>query len=122
MDRLESGKGAYPATTIDVIKLLREAGLSVEYAEAREDRAQVGHNAADMWIPVLVFMQQISWDVVVSYLTTVLTGLIGTPGVSNRRLHVKVGRRSADGSERFFESSGTARDVLDAMREAGLDD
>lgn len=35
-DRLESGEGAYPGMTTDIVKLLSEAGLDVEYTEPRE--------------------------------------------------------------------------------------
>ena len=121
-DQLPSGESAYPVTTTDVVKLLREAGLNVEYAEARNERTQVGHNAADLWIPVLLFVQQTSWDVVISYVTSVLTSLIGIPETSKRRLHVKVGVRNSNGDDTFFESSGKARDVLAAMRQAGIND
>ena len=122
MERLDSGEGTYPVTTTDVVKLLQEIGLQVGYSEAREQRTQIGHNAADIWLPVILFLQQTSWDVAVSYVTTVVTGLIGVPETSKRRLHVKVGLRSADGIERFFEGSGKARNVLAAMRQAGIDE
>jgi len=121
-ERVPSGEGAYPVTTNDVIKMLREKGLNVEYSEARNERAEVGHNAADLWIPVLLFVQQTSWDVVVSYVTAVITNLIGLPDTSTRRLHVKVGIRRSNGEETFFDGSGKARDVLAAMRQVGIDD
>jgi hypothetical protein len=120
-DRIETGEWAYPDSTNDVIKLLREAGLTVEYSEPRSERVRVSHNAADFWLPVLLFVQQTSWDVIVSYITNVLTNLIGPLDTFNRQLHVKVGTKSSDGSDQFFEGSGKAKDVLAAMRQAGID-
>jgi hypothetical protein len=120
-DRVETGEWAYPDSTDDVIKLLREVGLTVDYSVPRSERVQVSHNAADFWLPVLLFVQQTSWDAIVSYVTNVLTILIGPLDVSNRRLHVKVGTKYPDGTDQYFEGSGKAKDVLAAMRQAGID-
>ena len=45
----------YPDTTIDMIKVMREVGLNVEFADPEAARTLVGHKAFDVWLPILEF-------------------------------------------------------------------
>ena len=55
LERLETGEGAYPSTTTDFVKLLREAGLTVEFVEGPEQRRVRPRTAAPSEsLPVLL--------------------------------------------------------------------
>lgn len=122
MERLETGQGAYPSTTTDLVKLLCEAGLTVEYAEEREDRRQISYHAAVIIIPILLFAQGVVWAVAADLIADAIRGLFSRDRIKKGRLRVKVGRRGADGEAHWFEADGNAEDVLQAMRDAQLDD
>jgi hypothetical protein len=47
--------GVYPNTTVDVVKLLTEQGLSVDYVQPKEERSTLTLKAAEWWIPILTF-------------------------------------------------------------------
>ena len=105
----------YPGSVIDVVKLLRERGLSIDYAPADRPRAEVELKAAELWAPIIVFAQdvlvaggahalvEVAWD-----------RLRGRRGGSI--LHLRVGKRDGEtGNVEWFESHGRATDVLDAF-------
>jgi hypothetical protein len=122
MERLETGEGAYPSTTTDFVKLLREAGLTVEFVEEPDERREVSYQFADILIPTLLFIHDVGWAVAVDYLTGAIRELFGGDRLKKSDLHVKFGKRSADGEARWFEADGKAEDVFKAMREAHMDD
>jgi hypothetical protein len=115
MDHLDSGNGAYPDSTTDVVKLLRELKFEVTYDERPESRSLVAHNAADFWMPVLAFTDQMSWSVIGGVLANLLTSLLGNAKASRAQLHLKVGRTGRDGETSYFEGSGPASQVLKAL-------
>lgn len=110
---LDTGEAAYPSETSDIVKLLQENGLSVRYAEPRG--ARVGFKGADWWVPILIFAREALANGAGEILATVLRERIGLPRLPRTKLHVRLGRRDADGSVRWFEASGAAQDVLTAM-------
>lgn len=118
--RLDSGQGLYPSTTIDIVKLLREAGLTVEYQEQREDRRTLGLKSIDIWIPILLFSRDIAWDVAVSYVSDAIHQLFDQRQLSRATLKVEVGREDRKGEAVWFKGEGKADDVIRAMREADL--
>jgi hypothetical protein len=109
----------YPDTTYDVVKLLREQGLSVEYTVAPEDRQTVSLQAAEHWLPVLVFGYDVAVSIGAELIAGAITQLFGTFQRGNDRLHVRFGSTSADGKVEFFEAHGSAADVVDAIRAHG---
>lgn len=50
---------AYPSTTIDVVKRLRQLGLAIEFIEPREQRVEVTLKAFEVWVPILLVAQQV---------------------------------------------------------------
>lgn len=115
MVRLESGNGAYPDSTTDIVKLLREVSFEVSYEEPSECRSLVAHNAADFWMPILIFTDELTWSVIGGVLANALTSLLGTARASRAQLHLKIGRESRDGETSYFEGSGPASQVLKAL-------
>ena len=122
IERLESGNGAYPDSTTDIVKLLRVAEFDVLYDEPPESRSIVAHNAADFWMPVLTFTVTFSWSVIAGIVGNLLTSLLGKDRVSRSQLHIKVGRTNEIGETSYFEGSGPAPDVLRALEMFNTDD
>lgn len=109
----------YPETTTDVVKLVREQGLTVQYAVPREDRQTVSLNAAEYWLPVLVFAYDVGTNLVAGYFTGVITQLLGSLPKRSDRLHVRFGRETTDGAVEYFEAHGPAPDVVKAIKAHG---
>lgn len=51
--RVDDGCVPYPTSTVDFVKVLREAGFEVQFTEPRETRQYVGHMAAEIRLPLL---------------------------------------------------------------------
>lgn len=109
----------FPNTTTDVVKVLREQGFSVEHTVAREERQIVSLNAAEYWLPVLVFGYDIATNVGAELISGAITQLFGTFQRRRDRLHVRYGNRSSDGTVDFFEAHGPGDDVVKAIRAHG---
>jgi hypothetical protein len=113
-EHLEDGRGAYPTTTVDVMKLLEEQGLRVSHAEPEERRAELTYHAADVWLPVLLWTSDALANGAGSLFAHVIIQLLGQRQAERSVLHVKCGRQ---GDSRWFEAHGPGRDVLKALRE-----
>lgn len=111
------GVGAYPSSTTDVMKVLREAGLSVEYRDPPNERKQVSLFGIDIWIPVLQFTQDALASGAGDLLAASIRTLFGRQSVSDGTLHVKFGREDGDGQVEWFEATGPGDEVLDAARQ-----
>lgn len=109
--------GAYPSTTTDVMKVLREAGLAVEYRDPPNERKQVSLFGIDIWMPVLQFTQDALASGAGDLLASAIRGLFGRRSVSDGTLHVRFGREDSDGNVEWFEADGPGDNVLDAARE-----
>jgi hypothetical protein len=118
-ERLDDGRGAYPDTTVDVVKLLREQGLSVDYVEAADRRAELTYKADDVWLPVLLWTSDALANGAGSLFADVIIQLLGHHRAERKVLHVKFKWRNADGSKGKFEVDGLGADVLKALREFG---
>ena len=112
-ERLEDGRGAYPSTTVDVMKLLEEQGLGVSHVESDERRAELTYHAADVWLPVLMWTSDALANGAGSLFAHVIIQLLGQQQAEQSVLHVKCGRQ---GDNYWFEAHGPGRDVLKALR------
>jgi hypothetical protein len=116
-ERLDDGRGAYPDTTVDVVKLLREQGISVDYAEAADQRAELTYKADDVWLPVLLWTSDALANGAGSLFADMIIQLLGQRRAERKVLHVKTEVETRDGEKRKFEGDGPGADVLKALRE-----
>ncbi len=109
----------YPTTTTDMVKTLRAKGLKVEHAIPRENRQEVSLNAAEYWVPVLVFAADVAANTSGEVLAAAVMKLFGASSLRRSRLHVRFGQTRPDGTVDFFEAHGDAEKVLEAVRTHG---
>ncbi|MCU1488230.1 MAG: hypothetical protein JWN67_4976 [Actinomycetia bacterium] len=118
--------GAYPSTTLDVVKRLRALGLTVDFLEARSERREVTLKAHELWIPVLQVAQQVlialgAWE---------LTNALSLRSTSRQKddaqspdsdppiLHVRLGVVREERREtRWIEVDGPPAEVARALQE-----
>lgn len=110
----------YPETTLDVVKILRSNDFAVEYAIERSDRQEISLNAAECWIPVLVFVNEVGIETCVTLLVNAIRQIVGALQQPWTRLHVRFGRQQPDGTIEYFEGHGDADKVLEAIRALGV--
>lgn len=109
----------YPSSTSDFVKALRLEGFRVQYTVSRGDRSPVSINAADLWVPVLIFALQDVAQVPSEVLSATILNVFGRWISDDSRLHVHFMQQGADGAIHEFESNGRSSDVLRAMRVFG---
>lgn len=123
---LNEAGNPYPSTTIDVVKRLRQLGLTVEFTESREQRLEVALKASELWIPVLQVAQQVFinlgvWQLIKAFelRSTARSASAGEDiaGESDRAeaplLHVRMAVVREDGREtRWIEVDGSPDDVV----------
>lgn len=108
--------GVYPNTTTDIVKLLREQDLRVEYVQTRDQRSTLTLKAAEWWIPILVFAYQVDISLCGTLLANAVAELF--PDREPKPiLHVKCGRETADQQIDWFEADGPSDKVIEALRE-----
>jgi len=113
----EFGPKTYPAETSDFIKVMRECGLRVDYADRNRPRQRVAQKSIEVWLPQLLF-------------TTVGTGagnllsqaivmFIGTNRLAKAEAHARWGRRlMPDGTrEEWFEFDGPGDELIEWAKE-----
>jgi len=107
----------YPSLTIDLIKILRGAGLTIDYAEPDSEKAWAELLGAEVWVPIIVFAQQAIAAGVGGVLTAAVLELVGKVRASRSKLHVKIGRLiSRNETVAWLEATGTVDDVLKAVK------
>jgi transcriptional regulator with XRE-family HTH domain len=116
-ERLDDGRGAYPAATVDIMKLLREEGFTVDYTEPPDQRAELTYHAADIWFPVLLWTSDVVANGAGSLFAHAIIQLLGSRRAERSILHVRCGRQTQEGDIRWFEADGPGADVLKALRE-----
>jgi transcriptional regulator with XRE-family HTH domain len=116
-ERLDDGRGAYPASTTDIIKLLREQGVTVDYIEPSNRRAELTYHAADIWLPVLLWASDAIANGAGSLFAHAIIQLLGARRAERSVLHVRCGRKTGEGDIRWFKADGPGADVLKALRE-----
>lgn len=120
IERLDDGRWAYTGTAVDVVKVLREQGLTVDWAHPKSERAAVEHKAMDVWLPVLLFVRDALASGAGEVMVTMITSLLGRDTAEKSTLHVSL-IESRAGSARTFEASGSGADVLTAMKQFDRD-
>jgi hypothetical protein len=114
---LPEGESPYPDTTADFLKLLRERGLSVDYAQPHEKRAVVAQWSDDFIAPVLAFTAQALASGAGELLADIVRNRIDSLRLTTTKLRVKVGRHDEKTGETFwFDGEGPADQVLEAMK------
>ena len=108
-EAMEDGSGGYPSTAVDMVKLLREGGVVADYDRPPEERSELTHKAADMWLPILEVVK----DLGIGVLGGCIVELVKDP---RTRVHVKVGRRR-NGQTTWIEASGERDDVVKTIDE-----
>ncbi|MFH8258166.1 hypothetical protein [Streptomyces roseolus] len=69
-------RGNYPYEAITVAKILRAAGVTVEFEDAKPKRDYHTHDSADIWLPVLEFARDVGKDLVVGAVAALITRYI----------------------------------------------
>lgn len=72
----QGDRGNYPYEAITVAKVLRAAGVTVEFEDAKPERDYHTHDSADIWLPVIEFAADVGKDLVVAAVTAVITRYI----------------------------------------------
>jgi hypothetical protein len=111
-------KALYPIASPALAKRLRESGLEVEFADAKEQRAYLELRAADLILPILVFTSQALASGAGDLLAGAVREMFGkTRGSSRGRLVLQVGREDTpSGQTLWFKGSGSQDDVLKAFK------
>jgi hypothetical protein len=112
-EELDDSTAGYPSTSDDFIKLLRERGVAVDYDRPLSERSEITHNAADVWLPVLEIVRDLSTGV----LAACIYDLVIHPASS---VHAKVGR-TRKGEMEWLEVSGGRDEVIETI-DAFLED
>lgn len=132
---VDDGVVPFPDTTTDVVKLLRQRGISVEYSVPRDQRTYVGHKAFELWLPILEFTRDLLIGIEGGLLVELLMSYVqpaadsSTPEdleqsdeeVGEPRdtapaiLHVEWHVAKPDGERETFVANGSMPDVLDAL-------
>jgi hypothetical protein len=134
-----SGEVVYPMGTGDFMKLLREGGGSIDYANPDQQRVTVALYAAEYWVPIIIMVRDLLVGVEGALLADVILEWTrgGRPVYESREhgearelpeseatepkdalLHVKIGAVDLSaGTIEWFEASGSRDDVLEGYRE-----
>jgi hypothetical protein len=72
----QGDRGNYPYEAITVAKVLRAAGVTVEFEDAKSERDYHTHDSADIWLPVIEFASDIGKDLFVTAVTAMVTRYI----------------------------------------------
>lgn len=107
LETLDDGTAGYPSTSDDVIKLLLEQGVVAEYDRPLNERSEVTHKAADVWLPVLEIVR----DLAIGILGGCIVELVAEPA---SWVHAKVGRKRK-GETSWLEISGQRDEVIAAI-------
>lgn len=108
--------GAYAPDTDDLIKILAERGLKVEYQEPGGKRERLLlKSAADWWGPIIMFTQQALASGAGALLADAVREVVGKR--RDPKLHIDVGCiGSGDVEIKWLRSDGPAEEVLEALK------
>jgi hypothetical protein len=112
--KVGTGELPYPTTTTDVIKVIRERGLKIDYHTPDAKHVWVGYKAGDWWGPIMVIAE----GTVGSLIAAAIWELVGAARAKKLRIHLKVGKATKGGTTvKWFEAHGPAGEVVEAMRQ-----
>jgi hypothetical protein len=110
-----AAEALYPPTVIDLVKLVRQAGAPIDFADDRK-RAYLVLKANEVWLPILLFVEEAliaGFGVIVG---DALRELIGYGEGRRPKLNVKMGKlRNEDETIEWMSADGDADDVLEAI-------
>ena len=100
----------YPATTLVVVKTLRQQGISVRVAT--EDVREVSYHAAEEWLPVLHFGVDLLVGAGGNLLASLIMKLLDSG--HSVRAHIKWRVKTSDGVIHTFKYDGDRRGAIQA--------
>jgi hypothetical protein len=108
----------YPLLTSDIVKLLRQQGLEVDYEHQPADRIAVSLNALELWLPILNFVGDVGANVPANIVANLITSYFRGSRLKqdNTVLHLEI-RISSKKKE--LKASGRPEDVLAAVERFG---
>jgi hypothetical protein len=113
---LPDGRLPFPTEAIDIVKMLQEGGLAVEFTVPRAERADVSLNAAELWAPIIIFSLDALANGAGDLLASAIRERIGFGGADKAHLHLKVGKVTSRASKvEWLEADGPAREALEAL-------
>jgi hypothetical protein len=116
VDTPEVDEDPYPTATIDVIKILRSEGVTVDYVDPARPRITVDLKAAEVWLPIVAFTSEALASGLGGVLTAAFLEMIGKARVGKTRLHARVGRTRTDDVEiEWLDVDGPADAALEAI-------
>jgi hypothetical protein len=115
------GRRPYPETTVDIVKILREADITVEFDDQPSERAYVGHKALEVWLPILEisgnYLLGISGGLMTWLITEYLTKQTGNTQDDEAIIHVTYRVLDDDGRPHEITLRGPKTDVCEALNE-----
>jgi hypothetical protein len=109
----------YPSESIELIKILRESGLRVQYLDPRRQRAEVAYRGyADYITPILIFTQDALANGAGDLLAAAIRERTSSFRSSERKARMKVGKvESPDLTVKWLEWDGPADEAIKALDE-----
>jgi hypothetical protein len=115
---LEPEEAVFPSTTTDVMKVLREQSVQVEFEDPDAAHPLITHKAAEYWIPVAIFIETGAAHAAGDLMARAIVSFLGRRRADKSLLHVKLGRVTRGRTKiEWLEAHGKGADVLKAMRE-----
>src|SRR5262245_29205041 len=111
---VENGR-PYPATAIDLAKLIRERGLTASFEDEADQRRYVQHNAADIWVPILEVTRDLLIGISGGLFTQLIVDWLGSDEAKKSILHVEYRIDDSDGNVKQFKAEGPGNEVLEAL-------
>ena len=115
---------AYPDTAIDLLKVMRSYGADVEFSQPRDQRVDVSHRDADIWLPIVSFVGDAGLNVSLGILASAIYDLFKRrrnraadpdDGRPDTNLHLEIRYMNSAG-EHQVRLDGPPADVIEAIR------
>lgn len=110
----EGDRPTYPGLTLAFVKINRAAGLSIRLAT--EDKREVSHHAADVWLPILNVGLQVLVGGAGSILAEMLIRVFDSLPRRKTIAHIEWYVQAPDGSVHEFRYDGDSETAVEAAR------
>lgn len=109
----------YPSSASNVVKLLRQEGMQVEYAHEKSERRVVSLNALEVWLPILSFVGDVGANIPANIVATMIMNYFKgmKNGTSDTLLHLEYEFQDSKGNKAKFSASGSPEHVISALKE-----
>jgi hypothetical protein len=111
----DDGRPTYPSSTLAFVKVLRSAGYPIRVATP-DDRREVSHHAADVWLPVAVFGLQVLAGGAGNVLADILMRVLAPIPRRKTVAHISWTVQAPDGSTHEFKFDGDGQTAVEAAR------